>query len=75
MLIDEPFQFVGHCDPQLDALLDTLPTIANRDEARPLWERYQRLLQMLLPPERAPLVRSHFTTEDMPAIYTAAHVL
>lgn len=38
-------------------------------------ERYERLLRMLLPPERAPVVRSHFTTEDMPAIYTAAHVL
>lgn len=42
--LNERYQFVGHCDPQLDALLDTLPTMANREEAGPLWEQYQRLV-------------------------------
>jgi peptide/nickel transport system substrate-binding protein len=41
---DEPFQWVGHCNPRLDALMDTLPTIIDRDEARPYWSQYQRLL-------------------------------
>jgi peptide/nickel transport system substrate-binding protein len=39
---DDPFQFAGHCDPALDRLLDTLPSIVDRDQARPLWQEYQR---------------------------------
>jgi peptide/nickel transport system substrate-binding protein len=39
---DERYQWVGHCDPQLDALLDTMPKIADRNEALPLWREYQR---------------------------------
>lgn len=41
---DTPFQWVGHCDPRLDALLDTLPLIVDREEALPLWREYQRLI-------------------------------
>lgn len=41
---DQPFQWVGHCDPKLDALLDKLPKIANREEALPLWMEYQELV-------------------------------
>lgn len=41
---DEPYQWIGHCDPELDALLDTLPTIADRDDSLPLWAEYQRLM-------------------------------
>ncbi|HWV56077.1 MAG TPA: ABC transporter substrate-binding protein [Longimicrobiales bacterium] len=41
---DQPFQWVGHCDPRLDSLLDTLPLIVDRDEALPLWREYQRLI-------------------------------
>jgi peptide/nickel transport system substrate-binding protein len=41
---DEPFQWVGHCDARLDALLDTLPVITNTAEAQPLWQEYQRLI-------------------------------
>lgn len=41
---DEPFQWIGHCDPELDALLDTLPTIADRNASLPLWAEYQRLM-------------------------------
>ena len=39
---DAPYQWVGHCDERLDALLDTLPTISDRDVARPLWSEYQQ---------------------------------
>lgn len=39
---DEMFQWVGHCDPQLDALMDTLPTIPDREQALGLWQQYQR---------------------------------
>jgi peptide/nickel transport system substrate-binding protein len=41
---NEPFQWVSHCNRRLDALLDTLPLIVDRDEARPLWSEYQQLL-------------------------------
>jgi peptide/nickel transport system substrate-binding protein len=40
--LDEPFQWVGYCDPATDRLLDTLPTIVDRDASRPLWQQYQR---------------------------------
>ena len=39
---DEPYQWVGYCDPQTDSLMAVLPTIADREAARPLWSRYQR---------------------------------
>jgi peptide/nickel transport system substrate-binding protein len=42
--IDEPFQWVGHCDPELDMLMDTLPVIADPEASLPLWQDYQRLL-------------------------------
>jgi peptide/nickel transport system substrate-binding protein len=54
--IDEPFQWVGHCDPRLDVLLDTLPTIPNRDEALPHWREYQRLVA-----EQQPYTFIYFT--------------
>jgi peptide/nickel transport system substrate-binding protein len=41
---DEPFQWVGHCDRRLDALLDTLPVIVDQTRALPLWQEYQRLI-------------------------------
>ena len=34
----------GYCNPRADALLDTLPTIADRAAAKPLWSEYQRLI-------------------------------
>jgi peptide/nickel transport system substrate-binding protein len=39
---DDPFQWVGHCDPETDRLLEALPRIVDRDQARPLWAEYQR---------------------------------
>lgn len=40
--LDEPYQWVGYCDPQTDRLLDTLPKIVSREAALPLWQQYQR---------------------------------
>lgn len=39
---DEQYQWIGHCDPQLDVLLERLPTIADRNVSGPLWMEYQR---------------------------------
>src|SRR5690606_1141199 len=41
---DQPYQWVNHCDPRVDMLLDTLPRIADRQQALPLWHEYQRLI-------------------------------
>ena len=40
--MDEPFQWVGYCNPQTETLLDALPKIADRTTAKPLWIQYQR---------------------------------
>ena len=42
--MNDPYQWVGHCDERLDMLLDTLPTIANPDASLPLWKEYQKLI-------------------------------
>lgn len=36
-----PFQWAGYCNPTTDVYLDTLPRIADRAAARPLWMEYQ----------------------------------
>ncbi len=46
---DDPFQWVGHCDPELDELIDALPLITDRDAALPLWQEYQRRVASQLP--------------------------
>jgi peptide/nickel transport system substrate-binding protein len=40
----EPFQWVGHCNREVDRLLEQLALIPDRDQARPLWQQYQRLI-------------------------------
>ncbi|HET8656876.1 MAG TPA: hypothetical protein VFL93_15235, partial [Longimicrobiaceae bacterium] len=40
--VDEPFQWVGYCNPKTEVLLDTLPKIVDRAQAKPLWDAYQR---------------------------------
>jgi peptide/nickel transport system substrate-binding protein len=40
--MDQPFQWVGYCNPRTEVLLDTLPKIADRAASRPLWIQYQR---------------------------------
>jgi peptide/nickel transport system substrate-binding protein len=42
--MDEPYQWVSYCNPRTTALLDTLPLIVDREQARPLWREYQRLI-------------------------------
>jgi peptide/nickel transport system substrate-binding protein len=41
---DQPYQWVSYCNPRTSRLIDTLSLIADRDEARPLWSEYQRLI-------------------------------
>lgn len=42
--MNEPYQWVSYCNPRTTALLDTLPLIVDREQARPLWREYQRLI-------------------------------
>jgi peptide/nickel transport system substrate-binding protein len=39
--LDGRLQTSGFCDPEVDRLLDTLPKIADRRAAMPLWQEYQ----------------------------------
>ena len=41
---DQPLAMVGYCNPSVDPLLDTLPRIADRSAALPLWKEYQRII-------------------------------
>ena len=41
---DRRLQVSGMCDAEIDRLLDTLPRIADRAAAKPLWQEYQRRL-------------------------------
>lgn len=40
--LQDPYQWVGYCDPRTEQLLDTLPKIVDRAAAKPLWAEYQR---------------------------------
>ena len=39
---NQPQNMIGYCNPAVDHFLDTLPTIADRAAALPLWKEYQR---------------------------------
>jgi peptide/nickel transport system substrate-binding protein len=39
---DDPYQWVSYCDPETDRMLEALPLIMDREQARPLWTQYQR---------------------------------
>ncbi|HEV2149666.1 MAG TPA: ABC transporter substrate-binding protein [Longimicrobiaceae bacterium] len=41
---DRPYQWVGHCNRATDRLLDTIPRIVDRAEAKPVWSRYQQAI-------------------------------
>jgi peptide/nickel transport system substrate-binding protein len=47
--LDTPYQWAGHCDAETDRLLDQLPLIPDRDQARPVWSQYQRRIAELQP--------------------------
>jgi peptide/nickel transport system substrate-binding protein len=42
--LNGPFQIASFSHPRVDALLDTLGLIVDRDRARPLWKEYQALM-------------------------------
>lgn len=42
--IDGPYAFSGTENPEVDRYIDTLQTILDRDDARPVWLEYQRVL-------------------------------
>jgi peptide/nickel transport system substrate-binding protein len=42
--IDRPYQYVGYCNPRADLLIDTVGVLLDREQARPLFREYQRLL-------------------------------
>jgi peptide/nickel transport system substrate-binding protein len=62
--LNQPYQYVGYCNPRVDHLIDTLGVILDREEAKPLWREYQRLLVQESPytvlyyPERVAGVRT-----------------
>ncbi|MBT8403032.1 MAG: hypothetical protein KJP18_04175 [Gemmatimonadetes bacterium] len=45
----DPYGFSALSDPELDRLLDSLPTTFDREEAGPLWQRYQERIVELQP--------------------------
>jgi peptide/nickel transport system substrate-binding protein len=42
--LDGPYQWSGYCTPRTTQLIQQLPLIVDRDQARPLWSEYQRLI-------------------------------
>jgi peptide/nickel transport system substrate-binding protein len=46
---NQPWGFAGIGDPELDALLDTLQLVEKREDAVPLWHRYQERIVELQP--------------------------
>ncbi len=46
---DRAYAFVGYCNPQTDALLDSVLAIPDMEAAKPLWSRYQHHLAEELP--------------------------
>lgn len=47
--IEAPYQWSGVQSTELDRYLDTLQLVVDRDEARPLWQAYQRALVEVQP--------------------------
>lgn len=41
---DNPITWAGYCNPEVDALLDSVQVVADRRAALPLWRRYQALI-------------------------------
>jgi peptide/nickel transport system substrate-binding protein len=42
--LDAPMHSTGYADPRVDALLDTLAVLTEREQARPFWRKYQHLI-------------------------------
>ena len=41
---DQPMRLAGYCDPEVNALLDSLARIPDRARSLPLWRRYQEII-------------------------------
>jgi peptide/nickel transport system substrate-binding protein len=52
----DPYQWVSYCNPETDRLLDTLPTLVDRNASRPVWNQYQRQIA-----EQQPYTILYFT--------------
>jgi peptide/nickel transport system substrate-binding protein len=80
--LDGPYQYVNYSNPRVDALIDTLNLIVDRNEARPLWEEYQHLLAQESPytvlyyPERLNGIRTRLrgTTMDVRGDFNEARL-
>jgi peptide/nickel transport system substrate-binding protein len=42
--VDRPYQYVGYSNPRADQLIETVAVMMDRDQARPFWEEYQRMM-------------------------------
>ena len=47
--MNEPYQYVGYCDEAVSRLIDTVAVLADREEARPFWREYDRLVAQEAP--------------------------
>lgn len=47
--MNEPYQYVGYCDEEVSRLIDTVAVLADREEARPFWRQYDRLVAQEAP--------------------------
>jgi hypothetical protein len=69
--IDNPHQYVGYSNPEVDRYLDTLQVITDRDEARPFWREYERIIAREAPytvlyfPQRLSAVRNRVRDVEM----------
>jgi peptide/nickel transport system substrate-binding protein len=54
--LKDPYQWVSYCNPETDRLLDTLPTLVDRNASRPVWNQYQRQIA-----EQQPYTILYFT--------------
>ncbi|HEU4882092.1 MAG TPA: ABC transporter substrate-binding protein [Longimicrobium sp.] len=52
----DPYQWVSYCNPETDRLLDTLPTLVDRNVSGPVWKQYQRQIA-----EQQPYTILYFT--------------
>jgi peptide/nickel transport system substrate-binding protein len=42
--LNAPYQYVGYSNPEADRLMEQILLTVDREEARPLWQEYQRLI-------------------------------
>jgi peptide/nickel transport system substrate-binding protein len=71
--LDAPYQYVGYSNPEADRLMEQILLTVDREEARPLWQEYQRLIVRDSPytvlhyPRRMAAVRTRLNDVHMDA--------